>query len=45
MYITYKFNGFIEYKENDITFFEANMDYERKIPDYIEIIVTLESEK
>lgn len=26
-------------------FFEANMDYERKIPDYIEIIVTLESEK
>lgn len=39
MYITYKFNGFKECKENDVTFFEADMNYERKIPDYIELIV------
>ncbi len=39
MYITYKFNGFTEYKENNITIFEADMNHERKIPDYVELIV------
>lgn len=42
MYITYKFNGFSEAGEKDgVTILEADLSYERKIPDY----VTLDLEK
>ena len=39
MYITYKFNGFKEIKENDVIVFEADTSYERKIPEYVELVV------
>lgn len=39
MYITYKFNGFKETaKEGDVVNFEADMSYERMIPDYVKLI-------
>lgn len=39
MYITYKFNGFKEAETTeDLVIFEANMSYERVLPDYIQII-------
>lgn len=39
MYITYKFNGFKEVKKTDLTVFEADTDYKRKIPEYVELVV------
>ena len=39
MYITYKFNGFKEIKGEDSIVFEADTDYERKIPDYVELAI------
>lgn len=39
MYITYKFNGFKEIQnENNLIIFEADMSYEREIPDYVTLI-------
>jgi hypothetical protein len=39
MYVTYKFNGFKETgKEGDLVIFEADMTYERTIPDYVNLI-------
>lgn len=38
MYISYKFNGFKEADNNgSVVIFEADMSYERKIPDYVQI--------
>ncbi len=40
MYITYKFNGFKETCEKDgVTILEADLSYERKIPDYVTLIL------
>ena len=40
MYITYKFNGFSEAGEKDgVTILEADLSYERKIPDYVKLIL------
>jgi len=39
MYITYKFNGFKEInKDGDVVIFEADMSYERIIPDYVNLV-------
>lgn len=39
MYITYKFNGFKEVsEENGVVVFEADMSYERAIPDYLKLV-------
>ncbi|AHN21057.1 HAD-IIIC family phosphatase [Lysinibacillus sphaericus] len=39
MYITYKFNGFKELgKDGDVVIFEADMSYERIIPDYVTFV-------
>lgn len=39
MYITYKFNGFKEaFKDGEVVIFEADMSYERTIPDYIKLV-------
>lgn len=38
MYITYKFNGYKEIEQNgDLVTFEADLSYERKIPEYITV--------
>ena len=40
MYVTYKFNGFSEAGEKDgITILEADLSYERKIPEYVKLIL------
>ena len=40
MYITYKFNGFSEAGEKEgVTILEADLSYERKIPDYVKLIL------
>lgn len=39
MYITYKFNGFREVEKGDVILLEADMSYERNIPEYINLIV------
>lgn len=40
MYITYKFNGFKEAgKKDGVTILEADLSYERKIPDYVALIL------
>lgn len=39
MYISYKFNGFKEIRNNEsVVIFEADMTYERKMPEYVQII-------
>ncbi len=39
MYVTYKFNGFKEtIKDGDLVIFEADMTYERTIPDYVKLV-------
>ncbi len=39
MYITYKFNGFKEAERKDeLVIFEADMSYERSIPDYLTLV-------
>ena len=39
MYITYKFNGFKETgKDGDVVILEADMSYERNIPDYVKVV-------
>lgn len=39
MYITYKFNGFKEFsQENNLIILEADMSYERQIPKYLSLI-------
>lgn len=44
MYITYKFNGFKEVSEQEgIVMLEADMSYERSIPDYVTLIVKEEN--
>ena len=37
MYITYKFNGFHEKETGETVLMEADMSYERKLPDYIDL--------
>lgn len=40
MYITYKFNGFTELsekKKDNVVILQANMNYERKIPGYVDL--------
>lgn len=39
MYVTYKFNGFKEIDKNDtVIYFEADMSYDRQIPDYVQLV-------
>lgn len=39
MYISYKFNGFREIEKKDgVVIFESDMSYERKIPDYVQVV-------
>ena len=39
MYITYKFNDFNEAgKDGDVVIFEADVSYQRFIPDYVKLV-------